>query len=747
MRVCLTNRAFGSLFSLLLLLHLGGGCEKGRRVLYVRPLPETPTADIVDISWYGGLPPQNQVLVRTLDRFWISNLKHWEPILTKRLERFDGSSFYDGIGRTYWSHGYFWALDDAVNGPVLMRTREGANWQSVSLPLDAFNRDRSPGETMVMDWLRLAVTPQDLYLVAPQNVWQYDEQEQSHWRPIDLPGVELQIDDGSPRFLQAYLPATTQRPYELVALFRNAYRLYRREVNSSYFEHVSDLTTMGSAFDSTPDGAVLFSVLPHSLKRSVDRGETWFPFGEVQFGRITTHSVVDYRLREGAPLTSFLYLGTDDGSIYRSPVDQADWVQVHKGGPEQRPVTSIEVNQDGTRLWAGFLGQGIMVSEDQGLTWKPLKEGLSDSQPFDIQITNPGGFMVADNGGVWRRGDSQSERRSSNAPMVWQRVDHQNITAFSSIADGVTLLGTVSGSLLRLSKKGELLPVTIENDEPLRVPLVSVHPDPSHVATRKESVVLFRQRDNGSEIQAWYRNGRVLRSRDQGETWNPWQWNPDVIEVFAKEDVIDVLLLGETSVVLLTESVDASRNLWVSPDDGLSWTQVEWVFADRMVTIDKVANATLKGSPLDRLLVRSAQSIYYSDNLGSQWNILHGPWEGTSILQHSFNQRQLALLLDSRDGYELMIVADVLADDLNIERYALVWPSFDDIGIPKLLRLGHSEVALLASNELWLANISTVEQTVSRGVLVVSQLLVIIVLAATAFLLLRRQWRPSVIRS
>jgi photosystem II stability/assembly factor-like uncharacterized protein len=56
--------------------------------------------------------------------------------------------------------------------------------------------------------------------------------------------------------------------------------------------------------------------------------------------------------------------GTDDGRILRSEDGGAHWTQVAEG-----PAPILCLAQAGQRLYAGLLNEGLLVSEDGGLSW------------------------------------------------------------------------------------------------------------------------------------------------------------------------------------------------------------------------------------------------------------------------------------------------------------------------------------------------------------------------------------------
>jgi photosystem II stability/assembly factor-like uncharacterized protein len=148
---------------------------------------------------------------------------------------------------------------------------------------------------------------------------------------------------------------------------------------ASFRQLLEGWNTVGVSVDlGNPDRNLLLAALePMELQRSTDGGTTWESFARQlpdEGGRIVAALAVD----------SQTYLvGTRDGrvpGIFRSADGGATWSRVHPTGVAGVPVRA----NDGTILWLAERGGGVLLSEDDGATWR-LNDGRGIS-PFAASL-------------------------------------------------------------------------------------------------------------------------------------------------------------------------------------------------------------------------------------------------------------------------------------------------------------------------------------------------------------------------
>jgi hypothetical protein len=169
-------------------------------------------------------------------------------------------------------------------------------------------------------------------------------------------------------------------------------------------------------------GIVYFGA--NTLFRSLDRGDTWLAVspdlttqpgpekqGNVPYGTITTIS--ESPLRPG-----LLYVGTDDGRVWITRNDGAQWTEVGRGLPPKwvsRVVASGHVPGTAYATLTGYRENDyrpyIFKTVDFGATWEPIAAGLPEEQVNVLREdprsaatlyvgTDQGGVYVTRNGGT-----------------------------------------------------------------------------------------------------------------------------------------------------------------------------------------------------------------------------------------------------------------------------------------------------------------------------------------------------------
>ena len=106
---------------------------------------------------------------------------------------------------------------------------------------------------------------------------------------------------------------------------------------------------------------------PGGLWRSTDGGNTWQRIYDTQASSLAFDPQVP----------DLLYLGTGNGSVYRSRDGGVTWELAGQATEGLGPLIALLSDPvDPSILYAGSAGSGVSRSKDRGATWEPLTDGL-----------------------------------------------------------------------------------------------------------------------------------------------------------------------------------------------------------------------------------------------------------------------------------------------------------------------------------------------------------------------------------
>ncbi len=161
----------------------------------------------------------------------------------------------------------------------------------------------------------------------------------------------------------------------------------------------------------------------NKLFRSMDKGETWTAIsedltrttksGNVPFGTITTFDESIHRFGE-------IYVGTDDGQVWRTLDGGVSWTDIGDGLVGDRWVTRVQAStHDEARVYVSLNGYRdddmtayVYRSDDRGDSWTSIADGLpsepvnvirEDPQNEDVLYvgTDRGAYASLDRGDSW----------------------------------------------------------------------------------------------------------------------------------------------------------------------------------------------------------------------------------------------------------------------------------------------------------------------------------------------------------
>lgn len=149
------------------------------------------------------------------------------------------------------------------------------------------------------------------------------------------------------------------------------------------------------------DSKVIYHGLQH-LYKSEDSGATWKRISnDLSYNRSDRKGVYPYliyhqaitSITEGGKNPNLLYVGTDDGRVWRTDNGGKDWLEITKGLPLNKHVIKITTSVfDDNKVWAVLNDRRadnptpyIFESNDKGATWKSISANLPAS-PANVLI-------------------------------------------------------------------------------------------------------------------------------------------------------------------------------------------------------------------------------------------------------------------------------------------------------------------------------------------------------------------------
>lgn len=152
----------------------------------------------------------------------------------------------------------------------------------------------------------------------------------------------------------------------------------------------------------------------NKLYRSMKKGDDWKAIsedltkggrkGDVAFGTITSIDESPFQFGQ-------LYVGTDDGLVYRTDDSGANWQNISEGLPEDMWVTrvwasrhepnTVYLSMNGYR-WDDFSAY-VYVSVDKGKSWRSISQGIPN-EPVNVikeDIVNPDLLYVGTDHGLY----------------------------------------------------------------------------------------------------------------------------------------------------------------------------------------------------------------------------------------------------------------------------------------------------------------------------------------------------------
>jgi len=214
------------------------------------------------------------------------------------------------------------------------------------------------------------------------------------------------------------------------------------------------------------------------------------------------HVITEVAVSPGDKLNSEVFILITD-QIFKSDQQGLSWKILENGLTNQFPFTSIKFSPryevDGTVL-ASTAGDGVFWSRDRGDTWSTVNFGLSNKNVSKISVVSFGDeelriLAAAKNGGVWRYSSDENN---------WQIVLTESVQVQDFVetvgSDGtpMTMAGSADGRLWRSRDNGRLW--TLVSEEPALNSVTSLGGDLGNLFVGTSDRGLFRSSDGGKSF-------------------------------------------------------------------------------------------------------------------------------------------------------------------------------------------------------------------------------------------------------
>ncbi len=421
-------------------------------------------------------------------------------------------------------------------------------------------------------------------------------------------------DDGGETFAEAELPAAATAIEAGTALF---------------------ISTGDGVFKGNPGGKLDHELEGVAIERLFARtgaamaiaedDSVWWRTGA---GWIDLGSPARMTCRAGVPLPDAVYVGCDDGTVYRWDGDAwtAPCATVPYDDGEHGEIVRLATDED--RLLVTRAAAGPAYSDDDCVSWKRAISPMEiDFDAGSSRTDTDGAFTAMSvSGDAFVLAGYDGTATTYDAGVGWHvggitPPDHARGIAFSEAFDAGdrwVYIGTMAGGIVRSDDGGATFDAPNIGVANTNIQDIAVPPD----APANAPLYALAQRV-------------LLRSDDGGETWQ----TPTT--PFSRMRRMTVGSDDRIWALDITSDDDYPGNFSFSPDGGESWERVE---LDEPLATSSVMGL-LDASPL--LCLRTEEHAACSSDSGESWTILHESTEIADAVWYPLDAPTTLLLTDT----------------------------------------------------------------------------------------------------
>jgi photosystem II stability/assembly factor-like uncharacterized protein len=333
-------------------------------------------------------------------------------------------------------------------------------------------------------------------------------------------------------------------------------------------------------FSFVANNKSLFVGVRDGIYRSIDEGRSWMK-ADVGLSEINCPTL--------AVSGSNLFVGTNDGRIYRSANQGRRWTDVSPKLQTKISVTSLAAS--GTNLFAGT-PCGVLRSTNQGKSWTDSNAGLNSTSNYQLiagdqslfTLTCNGILRSTDQGQTWREVNGRLRLKDLSNPLI--------------VASGPYLFAMSGGRVFRSTNQGESWSLAKTGFLQGNVTNLSV---------------------SGATLFAWTESRRHLyRSENHGETWTEVILPPKARSSDSRAR-LNKLFVNENSLFLILAEdhgdIVGINVIYRTSDQGKTWE-----LAGKNLGGNEIGPVVVSGTDI---LIGSGSSICRSTDNGQSWTVVN----------------------------------------------------------------------------------------------------------------------------
>ncbi|MDT8322687.1 MAG: T9SS type A sorting domain-containing protein [Bacteroidota bacterium] len=386
------------------------------------------------------------------------------------------------------------------------------------------------------------------------------------------------------------------------------------------------------------DDARLFSCMHDQLRLSSDGGQTW----ELCTG-------VSDRIRGVVRRDHYYMLAWSWSTLYRSTDQGVSWAPLTT--PDMKYIYQLLALEDGTLL--ANVDDRLLRSTDAGMTWTESMEGLHypgypmlmDHRPDATLLTcvASGARRSSDYGVTWVRVDAP-DRSGLGGPFLYARDGAMYAFDVQTSGDCRVYRSTDGGAGWRI--RG-IIPAS----------------------ARLRSVSQESMTEGSTGLILADREGRMLRSTDEGVSWQPLGGLITEMQAGATLQKLQAFAHPDDNIILAAASGPAG-GLFRSTDGGSSWSAVD---LPESAQKRGCGSLVLTGSTI--AYARTDSLLHRSVDRGARWE---------SVLRVNASDRYEHLQLDARDELYCYLPQRNTASEIHVLHSVDNGGSWEPLSLPSL---------------------------------------------------------------
>ncbi len=777
------------------------GCSEEVTRLDLAPIPAPEGGSIPAIALVTQ-GDESTIIVPTKKTFYSrqTSKSRWEPTPTTLPKAFvqEGYNVYDSLSRHRAAQDFpssqlfasrkdeLWTIAaPSFQNParLLVSIDAAKTWTEITLPTNLptgptnlpntpddannptsddqnsadFAKTPRPSKGKAPSQFRVLVTAEDsLFLTDSSQIWQFlatssDIQQltetsktidATNWKRISMEGVDFSQPSqttGLPAVLRNYLPATTERPYELLTVLHDQLLLYHRNTGTEQWLLTSTLPTVDRHLLDIAGLPSVYLLTSDAIYRSEDDGQVW---ERVQFSgrglQSTSNNSLFAILAPDEPTGHILFLGSHDGSIRRSTDAGQTWKDSQLRDLDQRAITGFVLDPIDQKLWASTAGNGILTSTDLGLTWTLANNDLRATTALTIASGPSNELLLGTDSGLFRL---TGDPRNGNWSPLHKRatsalyVNPENQRIFS---------GTLGGSIVVLhadsqETTSEAAPLGEHNSVIFRPPNL----DSTYLPA--PAIVDIRPRPKSQEMFAWSYQQGPLNSNDAGASWRRMRLSDALTTALHAQIITDFATDQDQRLFVVSRSTDFANpsQLWRSQNNGDSWHAIYFYLqnsTDSPLRIER----DLQHAPEMLFLIHS-NNIAYSLDQGTAWTTLNGPWQNGNIATFSIIDQQAVIVSNMLHSSEIFFInlseLTALRTNSDITRYSLNWPINQRPASEETLAIvtNNRHLFITDAHSVYVGTLPRQRNRLPEGIAVILTIIGLLILTGASFAFLRQR--------